>query len=112
MFSLIETRDPTTVMISIIVAMSLGHGMMFAAESAYFPELFPTSSRYSGASFGFQVAAALGGGLAPIIATLLSTSMGGSTGVSVLLIGFALITLTAALTARETQDIELEDGQG
>ena len=28
---------------------------MFALESAYFPELFGTRVRYSGASFGFQL---------------------------------------------------------
>jgi MHS family shikimate/dehydroshikimate transporter-like MFS transporter len=53
-------------------------------------ELFGTRSRYSGASVGFQVSAALGGGFAPIIATALTGYLGGTAGVSVLLILFAL----------------------
>jgi MHS family shikimate/dehydroshikimate transporter-like MFS transporter len=98
----IETRDPAIVIATVVIAMSLGHGMMFAPESTYFPELFGANVRYSGASFGFQVSAAIGGGLSPIIANLLATYMGGSAGVSMLLIVLALITLTAALAARET----------
>jgi MFS transporter, MHS family, shikimate and dehydroshikimate transport protein len=98
----IETRDPPIVIATIVIAMSLGHGMMFAPESTYFPELFGANVRYSGASFGFQVSAAIGGGLSPIIAKLLTDAMGGSAGVSMLLIVLALITLVAALAARET----------
>jgi MHS family shikimate/dehydroshikimate transporter-like MFS transporter len=103
-FTLIETRDPFTVVATIAIAMSLGHGLMFAPESAYFPELFGASVRYSGASFGFQAAAAIGGGLSPIAATMLLGLMSGSRGVSVLLTGLAILTLMAAIAARETKD--------
>jgi MHS family shikimate/dehydroshikimate transporter-like MFS transporter len=91
-------------MATIVVAMSLGHGMMFAPESTYFPELFGANVRYSGASFGFQVAAAIGGGFSPIAATALSGYLSGTASVSVLLIGLAAITLVAALLARETKN--------
>jgi MHS family shikimate/dehydroshikimate transporter-like MFS transporter len=64
--------------------------------------------RYTGASLGFQVAAALGGGLAPLLAASLTTSMGGTAGVSVLLIGLAGITLLATLMARETRHASLK----
>jgi MFS transporter, MHS family, shikimate and dehydroshikimate transport protein len=103
-FALIETRDPLIVTATIVAALSLGHGMMFAPESTYFPELFGANVRFSGASFGFQVSAAIGGGLSPIAAKMLSDSMDGSAGVSVMLIVLALITLTAAVTARETRN--------
>jgi MHS family shikimate/dehydroshikimate transporter-like MFS transporter len=103
-FALIQTKDPAIVMATIVVAMSLGHGMMFAPESTYFPELFGANVRYSGASFGFQVAAAIGGGFSPIAATALSGYLSGTASVSVLLIGLAAITLVAALLARETKN--------
>jgi MHS family shikimate/dehydroshikimate transporter-like MFS transporter len=76
---------------------------MFAPESTYFPELFGSQVRYSGASLGFQLSAAIGGGFAPIIATALAAYTGGTAGVSIMLILLALITLTAALFARETR---------
>jgi uncharacterized membrane protein len=64
----------------------------------------PTNVRYSGASFGFQVSAALGGGFAPLIATALVSYTGGTAGVSIMLVLLALITLVATLFARETKD--------
>src|SRR5437763_11239755 len=79
------------------------------APSAHFPELFGTRVRYSGASFGFQLSAAIGGGLAPVIATALTDVWGGTSGVSLMLIGLAVITFIAALFARETRDAPLHD---
>jgi MHS family shikimate/dehydroshikimate transporter-like MFS transporter len=103
LFWMLETKSAAIVFTAVIVAMNFGHGMMFGPESTYFPELFGARVRYSGASFGFQVAAALGGGFAPIIATALAGYFGGTTGVSVMMIGLAAITLAAALAARETR---------
>jgi MFS transporter, MHS family, shikimate and dehydroshikimate transport protein len=83
--------------------------MMFGPESAYFPELFGTRMRYSGASFGFQFSAALGGGFAPIIATALTGYLGGTAGVSMMLILLAIITFIATLFAQETGGKHLVD---
>ena len=89
--------------LTVVVALNFGHGLMFAPESSYFPELFGSQVRYSGASLGFQLSAAIGGGFAPIIATALAAYTGGTAGVSIMLILLALITLTAVLFARETK---------
>ena len=99
-----STKDPQIIVLTVIVALSLGHGTMFGLQSTYFPELFGTRVRYTGASFGFQVSAAIGGGLSPIVATLLAGYMGGTAGVSVLLIILAVITFVATLFARETKN--------
>ena len=104
MFWLLGTGNPLVIVAAVAVALSFGHGLMFAPEATYFPELFGARSRYSGASFGFQVAAAIGGGLTPVLATMLSQKMGGTTGVSVMLIVLALITLTATWFAHETRN--------
>ncbi len=104
LFWLLDSKDPGTITLAIVVALNLGHGMMFALESAYFPELFGTRVRYTGASFGFQVSAALGGGLSPFAATWLAGYFGGTGGVSILLIALAAITFGAAIMAPETRD--------
>jgi MFS transporter, MHS family, shikimate and dehydroshikimate transport protein len=104
LFSMLETKSVAMVTLAIIIAMNFGHGMMFGLESTYFPELFGPRVRYSGASFGFQAAAAIGGGFSPIIATALVGYFGGTTGVSVMMIGIAILTLWAAFAARETKD--------
>ena len=103
LFWLLGTKDPLVVVVTVVVALSFGHGTMFGLQSAYFPELFGTRVRYSGASLGFQVAAALGGGFSPIIATALAGTMGGTAGVSMMLILLALITFAATVCARETK---------
>jgi MHS family shikimate/dehydroshikimate transporter-like MFS transporter len=106
LFWLLHTKDPQVIVLTIVVALSLGHGTMFGLQSTYFPELFGTRVRYTGISFGCQVAAALGGGLSPIIATALAGYMGGTSGVSVMLILLAAVTFVATLAARETKNDE------
>ena len=103
LFWMLESKSTALVTTAIIVAMNFGHGMMFGPELTYFPELFGARVRYSGASLGFQVSAGLGGGFSPIIATALVGYFGGTAGVSIMMIGLALITLVAAIAARETK---------
>lgn len=109
LFWMLESKSTALIFAAIAIAMNFGHGMMFGLESCYFPELFGPRVRYSGASFGFQVSAAIGGGLAPIIATAMAGYFGGTTGVSIMMIVFALITLAAALAARETRRSSLTE---
>jgi len=101
LFWMLESKSVAVITAAVMIAMNFGHGMMFGPESAYFPELFGARVRYSGASFGFQVSAALGGGFSPIIATAMVGYFGGTTGVSIMMIVLALITLAAALAARD-----------
>jgi MFS transporter, MHS family, shikimate and dehydroshikimate transport protein len=108
LFWMIDSKSTVMIFAAIMIAMNFGHGMMFGPESAYFPELFGSRVRYSGASFGFQTSAAIGGGFAPIIATAMVGYFGGTGGVSIMMIVLALITLAAALAARETRGIPLD----
>jgi MHS family shikimate/dehydroshikimate transporter-like MFS transporter len=109
LFWMLESKSTALIFAAIMIAMNFGHGMMFGTESCYFPELFGSRVRYSGASFGFQVSAAIGGGFSPIIATAMVGYFGGTTGVSIMMIVLALITLAAALAARETRWAPLAD---
>jgi MHS family shikimate/dehydroshikimate transporter-like MFS transporter len=103
LFWMLESKSTALIFAAVMIAMNFGHGMMFGPESCYFPELFGPNVRYSGASFGFQVSAAIGGGFAPIVATAMVGYFGGTTGVSIMMIVLALFTLAAALAARETR---------
>src|SRR5258708_40107281 len=69
LFWMLESKSTALIFTAVMVAMNFGHGMMFGTESCYFPELFGPRVRYSGASFGFQLSAAIGGGFTPFIAT-------------------------------------------
>ncbi len=103
LFWLLDSKNPTIIILTVVVALSLGQGTMFGLQSTYFPELFGTRVRYTGASLGFQLAAAIGGGLTPLFATSLANYTGGTAGVSLMLILLAAITFVAALCAPETK---------
>lgn len=109
-FALLDTRDPTVITVSIALVVSLTHAVMFAPQAAFFTEMFGTRTRYSGASVGCQVAAALSGGFAPIIATGLLGWSGQSWPISVFLVILAAITLSAALASVETRDLDVGRG--
>jgi MHS family shikimate/dehydroshikimate transporter-like MFS transporter len=106
-FGLLDTRDPTIITVSIAIVMSLTHASMFGPQGAFMPELFGTRVRYSGASLGCQVAAALSGGFSPILASALLAWTGTTLSISFLLLGLATITFAAAWAAKETRDLDI-----
>ena len=106
-FWLLDTRDPLWVIIGVAVVMNLTHAIGFGIGASWMPELFGTSVRYTGASLGCQVSAAISGGLAPIVATALLAWSGASWPVSVYLIGLGLIAAIAVLAARETHAADI-----
>src|SRR5699024_4961648 len=57
--------------LAIILGNGIVQGLCFGPLAAYVSELFPPVVRYTGASVGYQLAAALGAGLSPMIASAL-----------------------------------------
>jgi hypothetical protein len=85
-----------------------GHAAMYGPQAAFLSELIGTRVRYTGASLGYQLAAPLSGGLAPLIATsLLAWSSGEPWPVGVYLVGLAAVTVVSVLIAAETHRREL-----
>jgi MFS transporter, MHS family, shikimate and dehydroshikimate transport protein len=108
LFSLLETRDPTIIVLTFVAAISFGQLVMFGVGAPWYSELFSAKLRYSGASLGFQVGAAISGGLSPLIAVSLMAWAGGATWpVSVYLIFCAAITAIATFAAPEMANKEL-----
>jgi MFS transporter, MHS family, shikimate and dehydroshikimate transport protein len=109
-FALLEMRQLPLVYLVIVVSFSIYVAAMFAPQAAFFTELFGTPVRYSGASHGYQLAAALGGGLAPMIATRLLQLTGGKPWpIACYLIFLSLIGITAVYFARETSRSSLAE---
>ena len=103
LFWLINTRDTTIIALTVAIAASFGQGIMFGTGAAWMSELFDARLRYSGASLGFQVGAALSGGFTPLIAAaLVGWSSGATWPVSAYLVALACVTLCAALVSPET----------
>jgi MHS family shikimate/dehydroshikimate transporter-like MFS transporter len=106
-FWILDTKDPLIVVVGVAVVMSITHGLMFGPQAAYMPELFGTRVRYSGASLGCQIAAAISGGFSPIIATALLGWVGATWPISIYLIGLAAITFIAVAFSGETRDLDM-----
>jgi MFS transporter, MHS family, shikimate and dehydroshikimate transport protein len=107
-FWLLDTRDPVYVIVGLAVVMNLTHAIGFGIGASWMPELFGTRVRYTGASIGCQVSAAISGGFAPIIATALLAWAGATWPVSLYMIALGLIAAWAVIAARETHADEID----
>lgn len=103
---LISTGNEVLVVTAIAVGIA-AQGIMYGPMAAFIAEMFGTSVRSSGASFGYQIAGVLGGALAPLLAQLLLGAFGSTTAVSCYVLLTALLAVISALIARETRDKQL-----
>ena len=102
-FWLLQTRNPALVWLAIALSLALAHGAVYGPQAAFFAECFGTDMRYSGVSLGLQLAAPIGGGVAPIVATrLLNNQHGDPWLVSVYISVIVIISIAAVMLARET----------
>lgn len=109
-FMLMGMREPAWVVFGLVIGM-VGHAAMYGPQAAFLAELFGTRVRYTGASLGYQLAAPLSGGVAPLVATaLLAWSGGEPWPVGVYLIGLAAVTVIAVVLAAETHGTDLGRG--
>jgi MFS transporter, MHS family, shikimate and dehydroshikimate transport protein len=103
MFWLLDMKDPLTITLTIIAAIVFGQMVGFGVGAPWYSELFAARLRYSGASLGFQIGAAISGGLTPFAAATFMAWTGGATWpISVYLIVLAVITFIATMAAPET----------
>jgi metabolite-proton symporter len=76
-FALLNTRDPALFLLAVVISLAGVHAILYSVAGSLIPELFGTRVRYTGASLGYQLAAPLGGGAAPLIATTLVAAFPG-----------------------------------
>jgi MHS family shikimate/dehydroshikimate transporter-like MFS transporter len=85
-------------------------GAHYGILGVFIAELFPAQVRYSGISFSYQLAAILGGSLAPIIAVALTNWAGGASWpVATYLAVNALISLVSVYLASEKYRVSIHD---
>jgi len=107
-FALVGTGQAVFIAAAIVIGLII-HASMYAPQAAFFAELFGTDVRYTGASFGYQLAAPFAGGLAPLIATALLEASGGTPWtVAGYIVALALVTLVSVWLAEETHRSALD----
>ncbi len=108
LFWLFDTGSTTLITLALILVFLCSHAPMYAPQGAFFSELFGANVRYSGASLGSQLAAAIAGGFSPLIATWLLPKYG-PTAIALYIIGLSVITMIAIWSAVETMRTGLDD---
>jgi MHS family proline/betaine transporter-like MFS transporter len=84
------------VAITVFIALIAGTGV---TVYTYIAELFPVSARFTGSSIGTQLASAVGGGTAPLIASALVLGLGSAFAPLLVLGAAAVLGITATLVA-------------
>jgi MFS transporter, MHS family, shikimate and dehydroshikimate transport protein len=108
---LVDSRDPVLIALALILG-QISMAAMYGPQAAFFSELFGTRVRYSGASLGYQLAAVLGGGLSPFIATaLLLEFEGASWPIAAYMLLLALISVLSVYLTTETHQSEIAEEQ-
>jgi MFS family permease len=103
-YPLLDTRSPGLIIAAIVVGL-LVHSAMNGPQGAVISELFPTRTRYSGASLCYQVTSIVGGSWAPIISLALFKEFRSTLPISLYLAGACAISFVATLLARETKGL-------
>ena len=109
LFPLIDSGSTALLVLAVVFGQGVLLSCWFGPLAALYSELFSTTSRYTGASLGFQVSA-IGGGLAPGVFTSVLFGGGGSVMVSVIVAALCLVSIVCILALGETSRRSLDDG--
>lgn len=105
----LNTADTAVIILTTVVVLTLVEISMAAVQQPIFNELFDREFRYSGAGFSYQITAALGGGLTPLIAiSLVQADNGGYVLAALYMAGMCAVSLLTSIAVRHrirvTQD--------
>ncbi|MCV7366589.1 MFS transporter [Mycolicibacterium duvalii] len=105
-YALVDLRSQVWLTIAMVLA-QIVQSMMYAPLGALFSEMFGTTVRYTGASMGYQLAALLGAGFTPLIASSLHAQQISRTPLVLLAAGCGVVTIVAVWRLRETRGTDL-----
>lgn len=77
-FGLLGSGSFGLVLLAFIIQLTLCQSMTFGPMAAFLGENFGTTSRYTGASLGYQLASLLGAGFTPVIVSGIYAAQGGA----------------------------------
>ena len=100
LFLLVNTGDAVLIVLTFVVSYAVCQNSLAGVQGAWFSELFAARTRTTGASLAYQLSAVVAG-FSPLVATALYAWVGW-TGPALMLTGYGLLGLCAALATRET----------
>lgn len=102
---LVDSRQQVLEVVASVAAM-LTFALMYGPLAAFISSLFSGQVRYTGASLSYHLAAAIGGGPAPIIAGLLLARTGSSATIAAYVVLSAVVALGAAALLRDRSNLD------
>lgn len=106
LFPLVNLATIWSVTLALCI-LSVGIGMTYGAQSAFYSEIFPASVRFSGVSIAYALGAIIGGAFSPLIATWLISQTQSTHSVSIYLAFMTIVGLLATLALRDRTGIPL-----
>jgi MFS family permease len=112
-FGMLDSASPWLVFLAIALSL-IPHGMQYGPQAALIAEAFTPRLRYSGASLGYQFAAIIAGGPAPLIATALFAAYHSGYAIAFYIAACAVVSLIAVwlMPDHTGKDIATEYDQG
>src|SRR5690349_21409345 len=77
-FALVGQGSAAALPLAFVLGNPIVQALMYGPMGAWMSEKFPADSRYTGVALSYQVSSTLGAGLAPLVATALLASTGGT----------------------------------
>jgi MFS family permease len=105
-FPLIDSGSVALLVLAVVVGQGIVHASMYGPLAALYSELFPTRSRYTGASLGYQFAG-IGAGLAPVVFAGVLAGTGNPLTVATIIAACCLVSVACILVLGETSRIDL-----
>jgi MFS family permease len=112
---LITSHVAALTWLAVVISICVGHNAVYSPTAALYSEMFPAHVRYSGASLGYQLGAAIAGFVPLIAAPLVGAAGGAYWPIAALIAGSGLIGFVCILLVRplaETQQQERAAGLG
>ncbi|MBB6403953.1 MFS transporter [Arthrobacter sp. AZCC_0090] len=108
MFQLLSSNNVFLIFIAFTVGLMI-HSTLFGPLAAFVSEQFGTTSRYTGASLGYQLATLLGAGFTPGIVAQIFKDSGQNTGSVVFyLAAMSVVSIIFILLTRESKNNDLQ----
>jgi nitrate/nitrite transporter NarK len=103
-FTMLQSRNFGVITLAMIIAIGVVYALLYGSEGELFPNQFPPEVRYTGISLGVQVSGAIGGGLAPLIATaLLKVGDGDPKYVTVYMVALGVVAMISSWLMRKDE---------
>jgi MFS family permease len=111
MFQLLSSNNIFLIFVAFTVGLMI-HSTLFGPMAAFVSEQFATTSRYTGASLGYQLATLLGAGFTPGIVAQIFKDSGQNTGsVALYLAGMSVVSIVFILLTKEPKNNDLESSR-